>query len=89
MHDDSKQPKIFTLQNIIRTYKMVNTKKVERITVSLPVDDHARLSVLADECDASLSWVARQAIADFLKRHEAGDVQLPLNLPKPRGAAND
>lgn len=61
---------------------MVKQSKGTRITISLSGGDHAELSAIAEKYDASMSWVARQAIADFLDRHRTGDMQLPLNLPR-------
>ena len=61
---------------------MPRQKKEHRITVSVPDDDHAALSEMALECDVSLSWITRQAISDFLSRHKAGEVQLPLDLSR-------
>ena len=52
----------------------------QRITVSLPHRDHDALSALAERCDVSLSWLTRQAVAEFLNKHAQGDLQLPLNL---------
>ena len=51
-----------------------------RISVSLNSQDHTALSALAQKCDVSLSWLTRQAIAEFLTNHADGDLQLPLHL---------
>lgn len=54
--------------------------RAQRITVSLSPKDYTELAVLAERCDVSLSWLARQAVADFLEKHAKGELQLPLNL---------
>lgn len=68
---------------------MARQKKGTRITVSLPENDHAELTALANQCDVSLSWTIRQAIADFLKRHRTGELQLPLDLSNKTSQFND
>lgn len=60
----------------------IQPKTGPRITVSLPQNDHLALSALAERCDVSLSWLTRQAIAEFLTNHAKGDLQLPLNRDK-------
>lgn len=55
-----------------------------RISVSLNAQDHTALSALAQKCDVSLSWLTRQAIAEFLNNHAEGDLQLPLHLDAKR-----
>lgn len=60
----------------------LSAKTGPRITVSLPHHDHVALSVLAERCDVSLSWLTRQAIAEFLANHGNSELQLPLNLEK-------
>ena len=47
-----------------------------RLTVSLTGEDYKRLQDLADKDKASVSWVVRRAIEDFLRRQ-----------PKPSGRA--
>ena len=43
-----------------------------RLTVSVTGDDYEALSVLADKDDASISWVIRRAIGEYLRRHRPG-----------------
>ena len=43
-----------------------------RLTVSVTGDDYEALSVLADKDDASISWVIRRAIDEYLRRHRPG-----------------
>lgn len=52
----------------------------QRITVTLSHRDHTELAALAERCDVSLSWLTRQAVADFLEKHAKGELQLPLAL---------
>ena len=72
-------------KNINRTYTMPGAKKEQRITVSLDGADHARLADLANRYDVSLSWLVRQAVSEYLDRHQSGEVQLPLGLASGRG----
>ncbi|WP_127318419.1 ribbon-helix-helix domain-containing protein [Ensifer sp. SL37] len=81
---------VASTKNIKRTERFVmvsaatkiQPKTGPRITVSLPQHDHLALSALAERCDVSLSWLTRQAIAEFLANHGKEDLQLPLNLEK-------
>lgn len=57
---------------------MAQSQTSIRITVSLPGDDHAALSVIAERCNASLCWLARRAVAEFLENHGRGGTQLAL-----------
>ncbi|WP_457813139.1 ribbon-helix-helix protein, CopG family [Sinorhizobium meliloti] len=49
------------------------SKKTVRLTVSLDQKDYAAVAAVADQHDASLSWVIRQAIHNFVHR---ADVEL-------------
>ena len=62
------------------------TKKSTRITISLPDAEHGELCMLSEQYDVSLSWLARQAVSEFLERYGSGDMQLPLKLPAQRKA---
>ena len=44
------------------------TRKATRLTVSLDAADYDALNYIAKEKDASLSWVIRQAIRQFVQR---------------------
>jgi len=59
----------------------VKSKKTTRITVSLPDDEHASLSNLAEKYDVSLSWLTRKAVVEFLKDHDEGGRQVVVDLP--------
>lgn len=63
-------------------------KSGSRITVSLNSRDHDALSALAERCDVSLSWLTRQAIAEFLESHAKDELQLPLHLETTRRTQN-
>ena len=54
-------------------------KRVVRITVSVPTNDHAMLEALAEADDVSLSWLARKAIAKYLSERRE-ELQLGLNF---------
>ena len=41
-----------------------------RITVNFPHEEHAALAALAERYDVSLSWLTRQAVAEFLARQK-------------------
>ena len=43
-----------------------------RLTVSVTGDAYEALSVLAAKDDASISWVIRRAINEYLRRHGSG-----------------
>jgi metal-responsive CopG/Arc/MetJ family transcriptional regulator len=55
-------------------------KKQARISVSLADDEYAEMSALSDKHDVSVSWLARQAIAEFLERHRNEPLQLPITF---------
>lgn len=76
-------------ENIKRTYTMSGTKKAQRITVSLSEPDHNTLLGLSEQYDVSLSWLVRQAVADFIEKHRAGQLQLPLSLTAGRTKSQD
>ena len=68
------------IKSVAQTYIMLGAKKRLRITVSLTGSDYTRLAGLAERYDVSLSWLARQAITEYLDRAASRDVQLPLVL---------
>ncbi len=67
---------------------MARQQKGPRITVSLPENDHTELMAMAEHYDVSLSWLARQAITEFIARHENASMQLPMHLTATRKPAN-
>ena len=62
------------------------TKK-PRISVALSNGEAGELQQFADQNHVSCSWVARQAIVEYLDRH--GGAQGALPLIRSKGAAND
>lgn len=52
-----------------------------RISVSLPEREYRELSALAEKHRISLAWLGRQAILEFLERHQDRELQLPLTMP--------
>lgn len=52
-----------------------------RITISLPEHEYRELSALAEKHRISLAWLGRQAVAEFLERHQDRQLQLPLTMP--------
>jgi predicted transcriptional regulator len=52
-----------------------------RTSVSLPKEQHQFLQKLAESSNLSLSWVIRQAVAEFLKQHNDKDLE-PLATPR-------
>ena len=77
MHSDSSE-NVFSIRAM--------TKKSTRITISLAEKEHRELCALSEKHDLSMSWLARQAVSEFLKRYEEGEAQLPLTLPAQRKA---
>jgi predicted transcriptional regulator len=61
-------------------------RKATRLTVSLEEQDYRTLNELALERDASVSWVIRQAIRQFI---EATPRQIGQASPSDSGAATD
>jgi predicted transcriptional regulator len=57
------------------------TKK-PRVSVLLNEREASELQLIADQSHVSCSWVARQAIIEFLNRHETEQGSLPLVVGK-------
>ena len=55
-----------------------------RISISLPEREYGELRALADKHHISLSWLGRQAVAEFLERYQDRELQLPLTFPPAR-----
>ena len=60
-----------------------------RVTVNLEEPEYAVLSALSGKHRVSLAWLGRQAIIEFLERHEEEEIQLPLMLSAARRSADD
>ena len=60
-----------------------------RVTVNLEEPEYAVLSALSGKHRVSLAWLGRQAIIEFLERHEDEKVQLPLILSAASRPADD
>jgi hypothetical protein len=59
-------------------------ERLIRITVGLPVREHAELSVIAERNRTSLSWIVARAVAEFLERTREGQAELPLTIGTSR-----
>lgn len=59
----------------------INQKKSTRITVSMPSHEYSELVELSKKYDLSLSWLIRQAVADFISLQKGKENRLPLELP--------
>lgn len=60
-----------------------------RVTINIDEREFRQLTALSDKHRVSLAWLGRQAIIEFLERHEDEELQLPLSLrPKDAGSAN-
>jgi hypothetical protein len=59
-------------------------RRTMRVTVSLTPREHGELRALATSARVSLSWMIRQAVAEFLERQKGEVSQLPLNLGTSR-----
>ncbi|MFA0175396.1 ribbon-helix-helix domain-containing protein [Vibrio lentus] len=55
--------------------------KSARTSVSLPCDQHQALQKLAEENGLSVSWVIRQAVGEFLSKHQEFK---PLSNPQSK-----
>ncbi|MCY4462909.1 MAG: ribbon-helix-helix domain-containing protein [Albidovulum sp.] len=56
--------------------------------MSLRDEEHAALATLAERHDVSLSWLTRQAVAEFLARQKVDNPRPGLDLPL-RAAADE
>ena len=54
-----------------------------RITVSLSPEEHHALASLSVKSRVSQAWIARQALVEFLERHQNDQLQLPFELGRP------
>jgi|GEM_PF-1479629 len=68
--------------------KSAPTTNRTRIKVSLRDEEHAALATLAERHDVSLSWLTRQAVAEFLARQKVDNPRPGLDLPL-RAAADE
>ena len=57
-----------------------------RMTVSLFERDFTALTRLAERRDVSISWIARQALSEFVEKHYSTDVKLPLRIDRQASA---
>ena len=53
-----------------------------RITVSLSPEEHRALASLSVTSRVSQAWIARQALVEFLERHQGDQLQLPFKLAR-------
>jgi hypothetical protein len=56
--------------------------EVKRLTVTLTLEQRRVLEAIARQNHATLAFVVRYALAEFIDRHQGG--QLTLSFPKPR-----
>ncbi len=57
-----------------------------RLTVNLSDGEFGELAALAEQHKASVAWLGRMAITDFLERNRAAAIQLPLTFAaRPQG----
>ena len=61
---------------------MATVQKTSRVTVSFKESDHELLNRIAEANDVSLSWVVRQAVAEYLDRNKVDEPGLPLPRPQ-------
>lgn len=59
--------------------------KPRRLTISLDRDAYARLQILAEAEDRSLSWLIGQAVQDFLAKNALAE---QLEFPEPASERN-
>lgn len=76
----------------MRGHKRIDDTEIQkstRITASLADDEYARLSVLAEEYDVSLSWLTRRAVVEFLKRRTNSRKSLHLPVGDSKGDSEE
>lgn len=56
-------------KNLPSDTMLMTTKKTTRITVSFSEKEYAALEAIARQQDASMSWVVRRAVSDYLEHH--------------------
>ena len=56
------------------------SRKGQRITVSLSESNHVELTGLAERHDVSLSWLARQALVEFIAKYKNTQAKLPFHI---------
>lgn len=52
-----------------------------RVTINVSEADYQMLNALAEKHRVAVAWLGRQAIIEFLERHQQENVQLPFSLP--------
>jgi len=57
-------------------------EKIQRVSVNLTPKEDEALRRYAEERQVSCSWVARQAIVEYLDRHAGPQQPLPLEVAK-------
>lgn len=62
--------------------KQQRPSEVKRLTVTLTIEQRRALEAIARHNHATLAFVVRYALAEFIDRHHDG--QLTLLFPKPR-----
>ena len=72
----------------VRTDWGIQVAAKHRVTVNLEDREYSTLSALSDKHRVSLAWLGRQAIIEFLERHEKDELQLPLNLSSQQREAD-
>ena len=55
---------------------------MHRMTVSFGEEEFKGLQALARRADRSHAWIVRYAVRELLERVDAGQLQLPLPLPR-------
>ena len=59
-------------------------KVAARLSVGLSKPQHAALTALAERNDATVAWLVRRAVAEFLERHRQQPADSPLRAPLTR-----
>ena len=73
-------PQCYTLYPINST---VPSNK-HRVAINLPDNEYAKLAALAKKHAVSMAWIGRQALLDFIEKHQNTPLQLPLTLVRER-----
>jgi hypothetical protein len=60
-----------------------------RLSIGFDQQTYGSLLAFADHEDATVAWVIRRAVSDFLSNHPTGEPELPLIRNDSRAAPHD
>ncbi len=71
------------LDSTLVKLRLIDMPSKHRITVNLSPEEHHALVSLSEKSRISQAWIARQALVEFLERHQDDQLKLPFELAKP------